>query len=367
MQFPAGLALGEAFYNRNQERSMLKTNINNGIHTVLIAPRRFGKTSLLRKVIDENELPFIWLDFMAITSKEDTQNRFLTHIGELIIKIAKTETRLKALLTRYFSHFKPEISVGIPGFLKVTLKAEDQPSIGLTEALLNLDRLAEETKTRVVIVCDEFQEITQIDRDTTLQASIRHAAERSQSTTYLFSGSKHKPLSNLFNGKQNPLYELCDQMTIARISEEDYRYYLQKEAKKKWDHPLNEVILKKIFTYTDFYPKYVNALCAKIWFSEVEPTPELVDHLWEEYVFARRSVIADLLNDLTLNQRKLLRYLCYYPTNAPFSHEVSVSSNLSVSAIQSALPQLIDRDLVVEVDGAYRVLDPTFKHYFKIF
>lgn len=365
--FPVGLAIGDAFYDRIKERSELKKHINHGRHTVLIAPRRFGKTSLIKKVIDEIEAPYIWLDFMAITSKQEAQTRFLTHISDLIVTLAKTEKRLKQIAIKYFSVFKPEISVGIPGFLKITLKPEDISQSGVADALLNLDQLAQDANTRIVIVCDEFQEIVHIDKDATLQASIRHAAERSQSVTYLFSGSKHRPLQRLFTGKQNPLYELCEQMTIDRIDEADYREYLNAEAKKKWGHVLDEATLMKIFNYTNYYPKYVNALCAKLWFSELKPSPELIDKLWEDYIFSRKTAIAEELNGLTLNQRKLLKYLCNNTPQSIFSYETSVGSGLSVSAIQNSLPHLLERDLAVETDGIYRVLDPTFKYYFEKF
>lgn len=365
--FPVGLAIDEAFYDRVSERKALKGNIKNGIHTALIAPRRFGKTSLIRKVLDENKIPHVWLDFMVITSKEEAQTRFLDHISELIIRVAKTEERVRKLVVQYFNAFKPEISVGIPGFLKITFRSEKISHAGVSEALLNLDRLAQDAGKRFVVVCDEFQEITAIDKDSTLQASIRHAAERSQFITYLFSGSKHQPLRRLFTGKKNPLYELCDQMTITRISEKDYVDYLQKEAQKKWGYPLSDTVLRKIFTYTDYYPKYINALCAKVWFSELDPTPELVDALWEDYIFTRKSTIVEELNDLTLNQRRLLKYLSVNPTNTPFGHETSVGSGLSVSAIQVSLPPLLERDLVVELEGIYTVLDPTFRYYFEKF
>lgn len=365
--FPAGLAMGEAFYDKIEERKDLKRNIQNGLHTVLVAPRRFGKTSLIKKVLDETKTPYIWLDFMAITSNEEAQTRFLNHISELIAKVAKTEARLKKLAVKYFSLFKPEITVGIPGFLKITFKPEEVSHAGVTKVLLNLDHLAQDAGIRIAVVCDEFQEIINIDKDSTLQASIRHAAERAQSVTYLFSGSKHKPLRRLFTGKQNPLYELCEQMTIQLISEEDYRNYLNKEAKKKWGYKLGEAILKKIFEYTQRYPKYVNALCAKIWFSELEPTPELVDKLWHNYIFSRKSVIAEELNDLTLNQRKLLKYLTIQPTQYPYGYKTSMGAGLSVSATQAALKRLLERGLVVEVDEVCMVLDPTFKYYFEMF
>lgn len=365
--FPLGLASGEAFYDRVNERAMLQKNIENVRHTALIAPRRFGKTSLIKKVLDENEIHYIWLDFMAITSKEEAQQRFLNHISELIVKIVKGQEALLKKMLEYFTQFKPELTLGIPGIFNVSFKAEKISHAGVTDALLMLDQLAQDHKIRLAVVCDEFQEIVNIDKEATLQASIRHAAERSKAITYLFSGSKHRPLRRLFSGKENPLYALCELFSLERISEEDYRDYLQKEAKNKWKNPLSEEILKKIFSFTDYYPKYINALCAKLWFSDQTPTLELVEKLWENYIFSKKTDIVEELNDLTLNQRKLLRYLCYYPTTAPYSHETSKNSGLSVSTIQSALPILLDKDFVLEIEGSYRVLDPTFKYYFEKF
>lgn len=365
--FPAGLAMGDAFYDRVQERKNLQQNILHGMHTVLIAPRRFGKTSLIKKVLEENSLPHLWLDFMVITSIEDAESRFLSHIAELIVTLAGNESRLKNILHQYFNRFKPEISLGIPGFLKVTFQAETVAHGALTEVLLTLDTLAQNSHKQMVIVCDEFQEIVNIDKNATLQASIRHAAERSQAITYLFSGSRHQPLRRLFTGKQNPLYELCDHMTIERVPETEYRQYLQCEAKKKWGYELSEAILQKIFQYTDYYPKYINALCAKLWFHEAEPSETLVDELWQHYIFSRKSSIAEELKSLSLNQRKLLRYLASHPSPSPFSYETSMGAGLSVSAIQTALPVLLERDLVVQMTDGYRVLDPTFKFYFEMF
>src|SRR3990167_9899906 len=282
--FPIGLALGEAFYDRVQERQTLQNHIQHGIHTVLIAPRRFGKTSLIKKVLDDTETPHIWLDFMTLTSKTEAQARFLVHIGDLIVTIAKSEKQVKQWAKKYFALFKPEISIGIPGFLKITLKPEHIPHEGLATALLKLDQLAQDAGIRLAIICDEFQEIMQIDQDATLQASIRHAAERAQAITYLFSGSKHQPLRRLFNGKQNPLYQLCEQMTLERIAKADYVSYLTVEEKKKWKHPLSDTVLARIFFHTDYYPKYVNALCAKLWFHTQAPTPEVVDACWQSYI-----------------------------------------------------------------------------------
>ena len=82
--FPRGIAVGKSFYDRTTERKKLKQNIDNTIHTALIAPRRYGKTSLIAQVIHENKIDHIWIDFMTIMSKEDMQIKFFQKISTLI-------------------------------------------------------------------------------------------------------------------------------------------------------------------------------------------------------------------------------------------------------------------------------------------
>ncbi|MCK4609190.1 MAG: hypothetical protein KAT71_06900, partial [Gammaproteobacteria bacterium] len=109
--FPRGIAKGTAFYDRIKERKQLKQNIEHTIHTVLIAPRRYGKTSLMTQVLYENKIDHIWFDFMTITNREDTETKLLQKISELIINIAPTTTKLKQIATKYFSQLNPEITL----------------------------------------------------------------------------------------------------------------------------------------------------------------------------------------------------------------------------------------------------------------
>ena len=54
--FPLGKAYGEAFCNREKEAEKLLGNIQNGKHTFLVAPRRYGKSSLCEKVLEKSAL-----------------------------------------------------------------------------------------------------------------------------------------------------------------------------------------------------------------------------------------------------------------------------------------------------------------------
>lgn len=366
--FPRGIAQGEAFYDRADERKKLKNNIEHTIHTVLIAPRRYGKTLLMAQVLYENKIDHVWIDFMTITNREDAQVKLLQKMGELMVTMVPVAEKLKKLLAKYFSKLRPEVTFQIPG-VSFSLKLFQQKSSreGVIEALMGLDKLAQELNLRLVVVMDEFQEILRIDEDATLQGSIRHAAERAQKITYLFSGSKHRPLRRIFNGKENPLYALCETLELNKIAEDEYVAFINKAANKKWGKALTNEVVSKILFYSDRYPKYVNTLCGAIWAAEVQPTPELVDKLWRSYVFSKKTDITSDLTDLTLNQRRLLQWLCFTPSSELYSKETLNSLKMPQSSVQKAIEILLEKDLVVEEEGIYHVRDPILVGYFKMF
>ena len=364
--FPRGVAYGEAFYNRDTERKTLKQAIEHGHHTVLVAPRRYGKTSLMRKVIAENNYPYIWVDFMTFTSRQEAEEAILQQLAQLVIEIGKTEDKVKNLAKQFLAFLKPEITINVHSVMNIHFHPNFNQHDTVMNTLIAVDHIAQKTKTRAVLVFDEFQEIVGLDERNTFQASIRHAAEQAQCLTYLFSGSRHLSLRTLFTGKKNPLYELCDLLPLARVSKEYYLGYLQEKAQQQWGHAIDDQIIEKILHYTECYPKYVNAVCGKIWISGLAPTKELVDVVWEDLVFSRKDDIYIELSSLKLNERKLLRLICEQPTDKPYAIDYAAQIGLSPTSLRRALEEGLLKKEIVMVNyetGVFSVIDPVLKAY----
>lgn len=62
ISFPLDIAKGRYFCNRKNELQQLTRNIENSLHTVLISPRRYGKTSLAYRAIQACGLPSAKVD-----------------------------------------------------------------------------------------------------------------------------------------------------------------------------------------------------------------------------------------------------------------------------------------------------------------
>ena len=234
---------------------------------------------------------------------------------------------------------------------------------------MTLDDIAKHAGVHIVFVFDEFQEIVQLEeKNSAFQGAIRHAVERSEQVTYLFSGSKQEALRTLFTGKKNPLYELCTLMPLPLISEAYYQSYLKTEFHKHWQHPVGQEIIDRILHHTKCYPKYVNALCLLLWSLKSIPTTEHVDLYWKEFMFSRKSSIRDELGTLKMSDRKLLRSLCFQATKEPTGLEYSRVCLLPTSTVGRSIKELILKDFIyVDQEGYYRPIDPTYQAYFILF
>ncbi|MDX1902190.1 MAG: ATP-binding protein [Gammaproteobacteria bacterium] len=361
--FPEGVALGSAFVNREDERNLLINNIKHNKHSVLIAPRRYGKTSLVLKVASEMRLPYCAIDLLAAYNEAYVRDQFASKISRLVFNLLPSVNKAKKTLIDIFKKLKPEISIGILG-QKLSFHMSESPQQDITELLLNLDETAKYFKKRAVLFVDEFQQISQLKNAHSLEASIRHAVERSERIAYVFSGSNRQMLKQMFGSQGRPLYRLCQTISIERMAKDVYVKHLQKLAHTRWKKRIPEPALERIFQCTELHPFYMNVLCQLLWEEKMLFTPDKIDALWDNYVKTQRHVISHDMIDLSLNQRKLIIGLAKSPTKEIQSTEFTSSLSISTSSAQQSLEALLYKDLVYQrEDGLYCVLDPAMKYY----
>ncbi|MDO8953960.1 MAG: hypothetical protein Q7V63_03830 [Gammaproteobacteria bacterium] len=338
-------------------------NINGVNHTVIVAPRRYGKSSLVNEVIHENDVPHTWIDLLTVSSGDEVTSKIIKGVSQLIFQLSSDVKKLQLQVQKFFKSLNPEITIGLLG-QSMTLHFNDEHSAAIEEILIGLDKYAQDMGKTAVIVFDEFQQICEFKESAKIEAMIRHAVERSKAITYIFSGSNRHLLADMFSSSHRPLYRLCQVMTIDRIVEADYYPFLQNVAREKWSKALSEETLRKIMFYTERHSFYINALCNKLWKQDNIPNEEDVTSSWDWYVNTHKSIIVSDLIDLSLNQKKLVSILAESPTTEVFGIDFLVKTNLSTSSIKQALEVLIKKDIVYKNEaGQYQLLDPGVKYY----
>lgn len=365
--FPLGKAYGEAFCNRVDETQKLLGNIQNGKHTFLVAPRRYGKSSLCERVFELSQYPCGKLDFHLAVSDKDVERIILNGVIALVSQAIGAVEKLSLLVKKYTKQLKPKLSIGTKHFsLELETTDNSSPAENIAEALLLLDKLLQQKNKQAVLLFDEFQEIGQVHNGKGIEGAIRHVGQDTKKLSFIFSGSNPHVLNSMFEDERRPLYKLCRKLLLDRIDVSHYQVHLNKAAKAMWHKNLSTEVFARIMEVTERHPYYVNYLCDVLWMdNRIMPQVKQVEAAWSEVIEEERS---DLLKDffrLPENQRKVLIHLANYKVDGIYSNEVAKKMGMPVSSISRALHTLIEADYIEKVQNEYRLIVPAYKGLLK--
>ncbi len=360
--FPLGLAEGEYFCNRIQETQHLVRNIEHCRHTVLISPRRYGKTSLANKAINQINIPSADVDLFMTTGPNDIALAILAGVDTLLSQISNNAEALLGLIKNYVKSLRPTFEAGSDGFkIKLEPSAQEVSATTVCEALLILDGVLKKKSQQAVLFIDEFQEIEKIAPNQGIEGAIRHVAQKTKHFTILFSGSHRHLLQSMFNDRNKPLYKLCDEIMLERIGEEDYIPFVNHFSKEQWGKTLPTDIIQKLLMYSEQHPYYFNLICDKLFEQKHYPTLNTIDLVWESLVQKKRKDLLAETGDLTIAQKKLLVAIANGINHELTGKKFLSMTELSGATVVRALEYLEAKDYVEKIFDKYRIIDPLLK------
>lgn len=334
-----------------------------------------GKTSLIEQVLKDigtskRQVVALTIDLMVVHDADELEKRIRKGVAQLGVELLPKNQKTTAKLTKAFSGFNPQFSVGALG-INLTLAKPSSPVQGIAELLMGLDCAAGLYKRRVVIVLDEFQQLTTLKDAAVKRATegaIRHAVERSKHITYLFAGSQKHLLASMFEDEDRPLYRLCRKMTLGRIDAEAYRAFLHSAGKARWRRVLSDEIINQILVITTRHPYYVNALCARLWDSCSSPSAKTIEAKWNALIAENRSVVAGKVLRLSATQRAMLKAIAHtengveHPTSQAFLAQIRLAASTGNKA-----KDLLEQDDFIHQDEQDRwcLVDPVMTSYLR--
>jgi AAA+ ATPase superfamily predicted ATPase len=195
--------------------------IDNRIHTVLMGPRRFGKTSFVLRLLEEQEEQgrvCLFVDIFNITSHRDFLQQILRALRskrtwrERLKNWIETIPRLRPKLM-----VENEVTSGLPTFSLSTDVTDDKD---VKETILDVFAAIERLGDQVVVAIDEFQKIAEIDDEGWLEATLRTQMQQLSNTTFLFTGSRKSLISDMLNNQSRPFYRSCQTLEFPAVGEE---------------------------------------------------------------------------------------------------------------------------------------------------
>ncbi|MBA7534334.1 hypothetical protein ES705_26580 [subsurface metagenome] len=151
--FKFGTVVDEPFFiDRKDELVKIGSLIKSENHLILISPRRYGKTSLIRKVLKESGKRYLFLDMQLVMSAEDLAAQLLKRVYRI-----SPFNKLKGFIKSF--RIIPSVTINpVTGETDVSFRHEQRGMVPLEDVLNLIDKLGNE-KNRIVVALDEFQEM----------------------------------------------------------------------------------------------------------------------------------------------------------------------------------------------------------------
>ena len=256
---------GDTFTDRREETENLKMNFTYGVNTILISPRRMGKTSLVDKVcsiVESDKIRIARLDAFGCRSETDFVNAFATAV------IRATSGKWEEWMENakmFLSRFVPKISIGPDPLSDFSVSLEYNVDNKTTEEVLQLPEIiAKEKEIKIVVCIDEFQQIGDFPESLTFQKKLRSVWQHQSNVTYCLYGSKKHMMEKMFQNQSYPFYRFGDIFYLKKISEADWREYICRKFASS-GKSISPELAGKICEITDRYSSYVQQLAWFVW------------------------------------------------------------------------------------------------------
>jgi len=351
---------GEPFCDRSRELQELTAHAEGRANVVLYSPRRYGKTSLVRRVqavLAEKGFTVIYVDLFGVTTMDEVANR----IAKGIYVVTRQSESMFKRAVKILKTFRPVIRPTESGdsfSLSVEPVAATNSVTGLLDGTMeNLGEFIRQSPGGIHVVFDEFQEITELNG---LQIEgILRSHIQTHGASYFFVGSRRRLLTDMFSQRNRPFFQSSIMIELDALPHDELAGFITDSfwAKgKSCPREVAEAISRKVSQH----PYYSQ----KLSFHEFEMTHETarLEDVWKSYERVsdeERHFFEATLQGLTLRQIALLKAIAGDPGLPVFSSAFLGRHRLSQGMVQKALPKLVRLDLIEKSEqNKWHIVDP---------
>lgn len=340
---------GNTFTDRKEETNRLKMNFLYGVNTILISPRRMGKTSLVEKVcslVESDTLKIAKIDAFGCRSENDFINAFATAVVRATS--SKWEEWMENAKT-FLSRFIPKISIGQDPLTDFSIALEYNRANTVTEDILQLpETIAKQKGIKIVICIDEFQQIADFPDSITFQKKLRSVWQLQSNVSYCLYGSKKHMMEKMFQSQSHPFYRFGDLFYLDKISETDWVEYIC-DRFRVTGKEISRELASEICTVTDRYSSYVQQLAWLVWLrTDKHATKEDVEFGIDLMLDACEPLFIQQTESLSAYQMNFLRALANGVHTGFTRSEILDTYQLGTAANISRLKKaLTEKDLIM--------------------
>ena len=350
----------EELIDREEEAQTLLNLALGGHNARLSAPRRYGKTTLLGKMLQDAravDLTTVYVDFYGIVS-----------LAEIVVRIEEAyRDALQGPLARWFAGVRrtwsPAVRAGVPALgVEFELRPEAE-GLRLLQQLLDLPLgVFERTARRTIVVFDEFQALLAAsdEVDGLIRSRIQHQREEA---SYVFAGSHPGLMAELFGNQARPLYGQARAIRLGPLDDASLATYIGERFEESGRQPGKA--MEPLLVTARGHPQRAMLLAHHLW--EALPEGGTADEeAWAQALGAAFSELQEAFErtweTLSANQRRVLAAVAWIGPwgggESFYGTDTLARFKLTRGTARDVRRALVHRGDLEEENGSVRIVDP---------
>ena len=360
------IATEKNFTDREQETAYLVKHFTSLINTIIISPRRWGKSSLVNKAAElameqDRDLRICRIDLFNVRNEE----HFYSLLAQNVI--AATSSRWEEAIENarnFFSRLVPKISIGSDPANEISIDFDwDEVKRNPDEVLDLAEKIARDKGLKIVVCVDEFQNIAEFTDPDYFQKRLRSHWQQHQHVAYCLYGSKRHMMLEVFTNSSKPFYKFGNLIFLNKIETSHLVEFFQSRFADT-NKRITEEASTLIAALTDNHPYYAQQLAQLSWLrTEDVCTAEIVREAHAGLVEQLSLLFVTITETLTTQQLNYLRALIAGEksiSSTEVMHRYRISSPTSIARSKAAL---VKNDILDNQAGCYSFQDPIYAYW----
>ena len=342
--------------DRGGELAELSRRAGDRVNVRMVAPRRYGKTSVLvahAEQLRRSSWRSVYVDLSRVADLVDVTRRVAEAYGQL------DHSWVRAHLSGVLSRVGVSMTAAGPGVVLGSRPARPDIAAAETALLPLLDlplTLWERDQIPTLIVFDEFQDllVARKDLDGLLRSRIQHHAD---AAAYVFSGSEPSMMREIFDTRERPLFGQAMPLTLGPLPADAVTAEL---ASRFADEQLDPgLALGPLMVFAAGHPQR-SMLLAYVLADRLaagdQSSPALADTVIDEALRITDPAQQAVWQSLGSLERAVLAAVA--DGIAPTSQQLADQHHVARSTLGDTADRLVDHGHLIREPRASRLVDP---------
>lgn len=362
------LATNDNFIYRVEDRALIKQLLSSHINVMLISPRRWGKSSLVKKAMDElatedKKTKVCYIDAFSIGSEAEFYRTFASQV------IACASTKVERWIDdakKFLTGVVPQVVINdqITDFMAFDLKFTPQERDKMT--ILQLpEMLAKEKGIKIIVCIDEFQQLANLPEYKDLEGKMRSVWQQQQLTSYCLYGSKRNMMLNIFNNSNSPFYRFGQVIFMQKISKEHWVPFIR-QSFEKTGKSIPRELTERICDTVSCHSWYLQQLCYFIWsFTASEVTEEVFNLGLKQVLNINTPMFQNDTESLSSTQIEMLKAIANGEQHFSAQSVKQIYHLGNPNTIVKNKKTLQNKDIIEKQKDDFVFVDPIYRLWFK--